>query len=228
MLNFPAGLRPIGGGFAPFAKTNSGGQSLSGFEQVVDSLSDRWTAGFSFKISTSADLLRIRAFILSMRGRANTVALPGFDNSRAPWAVVNGIAQKPSVMRTRSLDGTAYADAANFNDSLITAFLGGAYPAMATQISISMAKGSAPLPGHLFGLGTRLYSILDVTGSNPYLCDIWPSLRVDATTPFVNFTSPVCEMRFATDNEGADALKGLSQLRLGTVTLNFEEAAVTS
>lgn len=229
MLTFPKGLRPIGGGFAPFAKTLGGGQSLSGTEQVVSSMNDRWTAGYTFKISDSDDLLRIRAFVLSMRGRANTVALPAFDNNRAPWAVVRGIRQTPKVRRNRSLDGTAFADPADFNDTLIQASVTAAAAALATQVSIAMTLGSEPKPGHLFGLGTRLYSIESIAGAGPYDAVIWPTLRLAAAASMVvNFTSPVCEMRFASDTEGADALRNLEQLRRGPITLNFDEASVSS
>lgn len=229
MLTFPAGLRPIGGGFANFAKTISGGQSMSGIEQVSSSMNDRWTAAYTFKISNTNDLLPLRAFILSMRGRANTVGLPAFDNNRAPWAVVKGIRQTPKIRRDRALDGTPYADPANFNDTLIVASLTAAAAAMATQASIAISVGTAPQPGHLFGLGNRLYSILSVTGAGPYAVEIWPSLRFAAAAGAnVSFTSALCEMRFASDTEGASALMGLSALRFGSVTLNFDEAAPIS
>lgn len=229
MLTFPPVLRPIGGGFSPNARTIGGGQSLGGFEQVTTSANDRWQASYKFVANRTERILALRAFILSMRGRANTVGLPMFDNNRAPWQILRGIAQTPARIRTRRLDGTPYADAADINDTLITAELSAGADVLATQLSISVTKGSAPQPGHLFSIGNRGYSILLVTGSGPYTVEIWPSLRIAAIAgETVNFTSPVCEMRFASDGEGADALKGLDLLKFGTITLNFDEAAVTS
>jgi hypothetical protein len=230
MLTFPTALRPVGGGFAQNVKSISGGQSLSGFEQVSSSVSDRWQASYKFPVNRNDRVLALRAFILSMRGRANTVALPMFDNRRAPWAVNQyGITQTPAVRRNRALDGTAFADASNFNDTLIIASLSASAAVLATSVSIGMTLGSAPKPGHFFSIGARGYSILSVSGSGPYIVEIWPWLRVAATAGVtVNFTSPVCEMRFASDNEGAEVLKGLDLFKFGSLTLNFDEAAVTS
>lgn len=229
MLTFPAGLRPIAGGFAQNIKTLGGGVSLTGFEQVVSSTNERWLASYKFPFNRNDRVLALRAFILSMRGRGNSVALPMFDNNRAPWQILRGIAQTPAVARSRRLDGTPYADAANINDTLIIASLAAPAAVLEPRLSITVTKGSAPQPGQLFGVGPRGYAILSVTGSGPYTVEIWPTMRIAAGAGTnVNFTSPTCEMRFATDGEGADALKALDVLKFGTVTLNFDEAAVIS
>lgn len=229
MLTFPSSLRPTAGGFAPFAKTLGGGQALSGFEQVVSSMSDRWQASYKFSFNRNDRILALRAFILSMRGRGNTVALPIFDLNRAPWASSNGVLQTPAVRRRRGLDGTRYADPANFNDTLIKAEVTEGADVLATSLSIGVTLGGTPEPGHFFSLGTSGYSILSVAGSGPFTVEIWPSLRSAVSAAMsVNFTSPVCEMRFQTDTEGADDLKALDLLKFGTVTLNFDEAPVTS
>lgn len=228
MLAFPAALRPTAGGYAQNPKTLSGGQSLSGLEQIASTMSDRWQASFKFPFNRGDRILALRAFIIGMGGRLNAVALPTFS-LRAPWPVVRGIAQTPKVKRDRALDGTPFADPANFNDTLIRAALADDASAMDVSVSVAMTLGSAPLPGHLFSLGTRLYAIISVTGSGPYDCGIWPPLRLDAAAGLnVNFTSPTCEMRFASDAEGADALKTLDQFKFGVVTFNFDEASVTS
>jgi hypothetical protein len=227
MLTFPSGLRPIAGGFINYAKTLGGGQSLSGIEQVASTMNDRWQASYRFPVRTDDDVLALRAFVMSMRGRASTVALPMFDLARAPWAVnAQGIKQTPGAVRTPSLDGTPFADAANLRDGLIRASITSLAALNAIQLSVAVAAGSAPRPGHFFSLGTRGYAVQSVTGAGPYTLEIWPWLRVAASSgQSVNFTSPVCEMRFATDSEGADALKSLDQLRFGSLTLNFDEAS---
>lgn len=227
MLSFPSGLRPIAGGFAQSVKSLSGGQSLGGFEQVVPQLSDRWMASYSFAIRRDADVLAFRAFVLSMRGRANSVLLPAFDLARAPWAVdAFGRKVTPGLRRTPQLDGTPYADAANLRDSLISAKLHAAALLNATMISVDMVTGSAPEPGHLFSIGTKLHSVLTVAGSGPYTLSIWPWLRADTgNNAAVDFATPAGEMRLASDTEGADALSTLAQLRFGTITLKFDEVA---
>jgi hypothetical protein len=228
MLAFPAILRPASGGYSPVIKTLSGGQSLSGTEQVVSTLNDRWQASFTFPVRSSDDVLALRAFVTNMRGRVNTVSLPAFDGGRAPWRTDEyGRLITPRSKRNPSLDGTLYADAGNLADTLITASLIGDTAAQATSIEVHIPIGGALKPGHLFSIGSRLYSVLSVTGSGAfYTIGIWPWLRVAAgNSAPINFTSPACEMRFASDGEGADVLKSLSQMRSGAVTLNFDEVA---
>lgn len=85
MLSWPSGLPlPFAGGYAPFVRSLSGGQSLSGIEQVQPQLHDRWQAAFSFHLGTDARVLAMRALLASLRGRSNSIALPVFDNNRAP------------------------------------------------------------------------------------------------------------------------------------------------
>ncbi|MDB5620764.1 hypothetical protein [Tardiphaga sp.] len=231
MLTFPAILKPSAnaGGFAPFLKSLSGGQAISGTEQVTGQMVDRWQASYQIPIRTPDAVLALRAFLLSMRGRLNTVALPAIDGGRAPWEVDRfGRRQTPGHARDRfkSLDGTAFAAPAGLADTLITAKVAAAASAIDTELTIAMVKGSAPQPGHLFSIGPRLYAIESVAGDGPYDLTIWPWLREDvAISAAVNFTSPVCKMRFQTDNEGIETLKSLNLFRFGTVTLNFDEAA---
>lgn len=227
MLTFPAGLRPISGGFAQSVKSVSGGQSLSGFEQVASQLSDRWMASYQFRIRNDADVLAFRAFVLSMRGRANSVALPAFDLARAPWQVdAFGRKITPGLRRNPQLDGSPYADPPVLRTGLISAKLPAGALLNATTVSVDMVTGSAPQPGHLFSIGARLYSVLSVSSSGPYSLGIWPWLRADAAIDAAaDFATPVCEMRFASDSEGADALSQLAQLRSGTITLRFDEVA---
>jgi hypothetical protein len=225
MLTFPSGLNPVSGGFAQSVKSLSGGQSLSGFEQVTSQLSDRWTASFSFNINSDARVLAFRAFVMAMRGRFNTVLLPVFDLARAPWALdAAGRAITPSAARSPRLDGTVYADASTLRAGLISAQMDSFAPLNATAITIDMLVGSAPQPGHFFSNGNRLHTVLDVSGTGPYTIDIWPWIRADTIvgTP-LNFAAPVCEMRFASDTEGASALTSLEYMRFGTITLKFDE-----
>jgi hypothetical protein len=232
MLTFPFGLRPFAGGFAPSVKSLSGGQSLSGFEQVASQLSDRWVASYAFAINSNAKVLAFRAFVTAMRGRANTVSLPAFDLARAPWAVdVYGRKVTPGMARNVKLDNTLYADQADLRQGLITAKVAADTDLCSTSLKVTIAKGSAPQAGHFFSVAQRLYTIHEALPSgSDYVLTIWPWLREavffgDA----VNFAAPVCEMRFASDNEGVEALKGLAQLRFGTITLNFDEVpALTS
>lgn len=309
MLAWPADLPlPFAGGYAPFVRSLSGGQSLSGFEQVQPQLHDRWMAGFSFHLGTDARILALRSLLTRMRGRSNTVLLPAFDRSRAPVAVTSNapsgstigdtFSDPPFWRRWPQLAGTAYEfsavddtisgtatvladDRVSFAASAgvpaagqyltlagtrreillvagagpyllvfrprlvlaresaaptigttVTATTAAAAVVNATVLDVTISIGAAPQPGHVFSVGTRLHAIDDVAlllpSSSTYRLTIWPWLRADVGNgAAVNFTSPACEMRFAADAEGQQALSALRLGKWGDVTLNFDEAAAT-
>lgn len=231
MLTFPAGLSPIRGGFAPIANTLSGGQSLSGIEQVISTMSDRWAASYTFAVRTDAQVLIARGLLMRLRGRANSLALPAFDLARAPWGRNRyGILQSPRSVRRRQLDDTLYADnTAELRDGLIDAYLVDAAPVQTTALRIRMVKGGTPEVGHQFSIAAKLYAVEDVSliagTSSDYEVTIWPWIRVDTPALVkINFTSPVCEVRLASDREGTDAIRSLDRLRSCDLTLNFDEA----
>jgi hypothetical protein len=197
MLAWPTLLKPNAGGFAPFVRSLSGGQSLSGIEQVVPQFHDRWQARFSFALNRNDRVLALRSLLAALRGRANTVALPAFECGRSP----------------------AFGPVAP-----VTAFQFS--PINATEIVVA-TDGAVPAAGYLFSIGPRMYVSQAVVTLSPgrFAVTIWPWLRVAAPpgTP-LNFSAPVCEMRLASDAEGADALTSLEVGRLGTVSLTFDEA----
>lgn len=230
MLTWDDTLKPISGGYAPFVRSLSGGQSLSGIEQIQPQLHDRWTATFQFSVRTLAHILSVRSFVTQMRGKYNTVALPTFD-LRAPWAVdAYGIVHNAKWARDRSLDGTPYEDSAGLVNSLVDATLNVTAALNATSVEINIATGSAPSAGMMFSLGNRLYAINSVASvGDVHTCEIWPWIREAVTTDtVVNFTSAKCEMRFASDAEGQEVFSGLTARRSGAVTMRFEEVAPTS
>lgn len=224
--------KPYDGGYSQSTRSLSGGQSLSGFEQVQAQQLDRWMASFSFFLRTPAQIATFGAMLTRLRGRANSIGLPMFDRSSAPWVVdTYGRTLNPKFARDKNLDGTVYADSSTLIDDLIVSTVAVAALVNATTLRIAMTTGSAPLPGHRFSLGNRLYSINTATFVSGVLYDleIWPWLRAGVSIgAAVDFTSPLCEMRLASDNEGADALRSMKLRRNGTVTLNFDEVAVVS
>ncbi|MGM5018731.1 hypothetical protein [Tardiphaga sp. 367_B4_N1_1] len=225
LISWPADLKPIDGGYVQSVKSLSGGQSLSGHEQVAPQLADRWMASFTFNVNSDAMVLAMRAFLIGMRGRTNSVLLPAFDLARAPWrADAYGRKVTPGLVRNPRLDGTPYADTADLRSTLITAKMSASALLNAVTISVAMVSGGKPLPGHFLSIGNRMHAVTDVTGAGPYALGIWPWLRDDAAlNAAVNFAAPACEMRFATDGEGAAAMAALAQLRFGKITLNFDE-----
>lgn len=224
-VDWPSELVPHSGGFAPDVRNLGGGQSLSGFEQVVGSRSDRWQASYTFRINSDAKVLALRAFFVQARGRLNTILLPAFDLARAPWPKdIFGRTISPKFVRNNQLDRTPYPDSPSLRDSLVVATIAAAANAGAGVVQIAVTQGARPQAGHLFSIGERLYTIVTISGDGPYTCSIWPALRANvAAGSAANFTSPVCLVRQQTD-AAADALHGLDQLRFGNVTLSFDEA----
>ncbi|MGB3486684.1 MAG: hypothetical protein WBA37_11830 [Xanthobacteraceae bacterium] len=232
MLSWNPLLKPSGGGFAPFIKTLGGGPALnSDWEQVVPQQAQRWRANVRLSVNTTEQIFALREMIFGLEGRANTIAVPAFDRARSPWAVDQwGRTLGPKFMRRQTLDGTPFADPANFVDSLITARVDLDTALRASQVIVNITKGGAPTVGMYFSIGTRLHMIKKIDGvdGKRYALNIWPLLRADVVrgTP-VNFTSPVCEMRFQTDDQGQDILSALDLFKFGAGTLAFEEVPAT-
>ena len=290
MLDWNSLLCPIAGGFAPFVRSLSGGQSLTGFEQLQPQMHDRWSAAFTFHLKDKATIFGLRAMLTQLRGRAGTILVPTFEDARAPLSAPSGDVKvgPPFYERFSKFAGTPYefervtditgtatiiaddqftftatGDApeaglyvalfgikhaitavsgagpytCKFRPRLtagaptpgsVKAIAAGAASLNATILDVLFQKGGPPEPGSFFSIGTRLHSIntADLIAANTYRLDIWPWLRADvAQNAEINFVSPACEMRLATDAEGTDTLRALAQRRYGDVTLRFDEVA---
>src|SRR6185503_18762680 len=93
MLTWPSALKPVAGGFSPFVRSLSGGQALSGFEQVQQQMHDRWSASYTIPMGRDDRIRAMRWLQSSLRGRANTVGVPVFD--RVPRPLSAGTAGSP-------------------------------------------------------------------------------------------------------------------------------------
>lgn len=297
MLDWPDALCPIRGGFAPFIRSLSGGQSLSGFEQVQPQLHDRWSASFSFHVSGKDQIFALRSMITGLRGRSGTILVPTFEDTRAPLsaatpgAPLGDVLVNPQFWRrwpdladtefefstlpavtgnATILSSTAFSFTSSgtapqigqyvtlyskkraiqsitgsgpyyivFEPALtvaadtpgtVAAIAGDNAAINATLLYVHVTTGTAPLAGNYFSIGNRLYTIssVDDLGLGVYGLDIWPWLRAAvAISDPVNFSTPACEMRLASDAEGADTLRSLMLRKYGDVTLSFDEVAVS-
>jgi hypothetical protein len=229
MIVWPAALKPTSGGFGQLVRSLSGGPSLSGFEQVVPQMTDRWQARYQVPLRNRDQMLAMRAMLGNLRGRTGTIALPAYENRYAPWRTdQHGRRFTPKYVRTRALDGTAYADPVNIDDTLIAVRLINPAAAGAILINLRFASADPPQPGHRFSIKARLYEIIDVLhyGGTDWRVTIWPWLRFPvAEEAAVDFTSPVCEMRLSTDDQGQDAMQSLEVMKYASPVLQFEEAA---
>lgn len=208
------------------ARTISGGVSLSGREQIVSRDFGIWRATLErVAIRRRDQVLAWRALLIALDGRAGTVLVPLFDRARAPWAYDQyGRRMDPAFSRDPSLDRTQFADVAGLVDGLIAAKVQSAAAARAASIDINMMKGSIPESGMHFSIGARAYRIRAVTNvaGTVATCNIRPGLREAVSAgAAVNFTSPVCEMRLTTDDQGR---AGLDMWKYASPSFEFIEA----
>lgn len=193
------------------ARTISGGISLSGKEQVASRDFGVWRARLEqVSVRNRAQVLAWRALLVGLDGRNGTVLVPLYDRARAPWAYDTfGRRIDPSYSRLPGLDGTQFADPSGLVDGLISATLQSGAVERAATVVINMVKGSIPEPGMHFSIGNcayRIRSIVSVAGTI-VTCTIRPGLRAAASAgAVVNFTSPVCEMRLTSDDQGRASL----------------------
>lgn len=225
--------------------SRSGGLTISGIEQVVQSSSDFWEAQATIKIRNRQQIFAYRAYQAQNFGRTGEWLIPVCD---APTTILTG--------------GGGSTAGGGFSSGFSSGFSGGgvataAGPTVITPVDITgrvnftAAKGSnainfrvgapgfnpayptavvpwAPVPGRFFSIGSRLYLIKTVSNAPPLLAGNFiitfaPKLRFDApalTTPTMEFGRPACLMRLAQDDIGQ---LNLDMLRFSDVSLNFVE-----
>ncbi|MBD8902790.1 hypothetical protein [Methylobacterium bullatum] len=214
--------------FQILGSSRSGGQTISGQEQVVISPAGRWKATVTIPITDRRyGPLERQDAVLAFRwivsgGRAATIMVPHRDG-RGPAHRARIVPCGGSVPHS---DGTPHSDDTEYAQEFTGAVLNAVAAMNATQITVTLATGLRMLPGMRFSLPDgRMHEIADIVGfngANLWTVIIGPWLRADypAGTP-LNFDRAVCRMRLATD-EGA-ALS-LSLNRFGTPSLEFVEA----
>lgn len=228
-MQWPAALTPRQSLFSPAVQSRTGGLSMNGSEQVIMSDAGRWQAKVMVAVRGEASNLALRAFLAQMNGRAGTVLVPKFDLYRP--VDINGRALS-QVQATGYEDGSP-PDGPGFNFDL-SGFGQQEYEAAqlaedaasgSTRVSVASDGIEGPRPGHYFGIGQRLYlsaSVWQESEGAPSSVQFWPRLRAPAALGAqIILDKPVCLMRFATDEEGQEAL---SLRGSGIVTFNMVEA----
>lgn len=204
--------------------TRSGGQSYTGAEQTVTSPAGRWEGQMTFPHMDRGTLLNWRGFVAAMQGRLGLALVPVFEAGRQPWPSDSfGRRLTPAVARSARLRGTAYA----IDPALVPAIsIKCAAPAALNAVSLVLAPSvSGPIQaGHRFSLGGSLYEIMQAASNADGTVSVairpWLRSAVAANT-ICEFASPICAMRFKTDDEGALDLEGN---RFANPTVNLVEA----
>lgn len=174
--------------------SRSGGQSVTGQEQVVVSGASRWALTFTdVPVRTREQIQSWRAIEAQLDGRANAILVPVYDWGRAPAL--------PD--RVPFADGVPFSDGAEFRQAVTAIALAANATVNATVLQVTW-NGPAPAAGQHFSLGQRVYRVARVdlgsmTGTGrltirPWLRDAW------SAGTMLNFTNPRCLMRLAKDD----------------------------
>lgn len=210
-----------------FARKNlsrSGGLTLSGIEQVVQSSMDFWEASVSLKIRKGSQALAYRAMQAQNWGRTGEWIIPVCTNFHVP-------ATPPPADFSWADD---WAD--DFSNGPIPPIIP---PGEGALTTVEALKGDRiltfqfidttfiPEPGMYFSIGNRLYLIGTVGYAGiirTYTATFVPALRADADVEtVVEFSRPRCLMKLTSDDTGK---MDLDMLRFATIQLNFVEVPV--
>jgi hypothetical protein len=202
--------------------SRSGGLTISGTEQVVQSSSDFWEAEATIKIRSREQRLAFRAYQAQNWGRTGQWLIPVCDPAY-PVITIRGPDTFGSDFGADF--GPDFSTARTPSVQIVVTVATVTNAAAKGDRNITFTMNSPPLPGMYFSLGSRLYLIGSVTPSSTtlrtYTANFAPKLRaatsIGATMEFAN---PRCLMRLAQDNIGQ---MNLDMLRFADVSLNFVE-----
>lgn len=217
--------------------SRSGGLTVSGTEQVIQSSSDFWAANVTLKIRKREQILAYRALQAQSFGRATDWVIP------VPISAGIFVQTRIVVQNFPEASFSPEFSAEFMEENIRTTIINIPYPIItgrvtatanrgATSISFAMNAPSAgnqsptrtyvPVPGIYFSIGSRLYLIATVTSSGGvYTATFVPKLRAPATVgATMEFSQPKCLMRLAQDNIGQ---MNLDLLKRADVSLNFVE-----
>lgn len=216
---WPLNMKPGEVMFHPNQVSRSGGRSVSGQEQVVVSSAGFWRAKLIFntlqrerQAKRSNLHMTWRAMLAILEGRSNRVLIGPYDDANTPDKL-SGISY---AALTSFSDGTTFSDGSEFSQFGTPAEVGAAVSRGAMTLTANMIGSHVPQPGQYFGTYDRLYLIKRATllpynspPSHPqYNLLFWPPLRADLPIGYtLNFDTPVCDMRFATDETGELAIR---------------------
>ena len=201
------------------ARTRSGGETISGREQVVTSNLGRWVAQLTVPLHTPAKIRAMRSLLARLDGRTNAVRI-------GPCDCRNGNRLIPTIGGIPYDDDSLHSDGTGFMQ-------GGALPVIAkdeaaaagdTQITIENGSTRMPvLEGSFLGAGGCLYVTVGATAlpDEKTLLDIRPKLRTAlAEGAVVDWCHGRVPMRLSADDSGAFELQ---LARTGTATLDLVE-----
>jgi len=205
------------------ATTRSGGVTLSGIEQIISPLTQRWVWSVNIRIRREDQARSLRVVLAQLQGRYNYLRTSICDRYR--------VSRREMGATPISGRGVPHSDGAYFSDDTGYRLAGGTAPLVASAAAGSsqiILDTSIPLvPGTFFSINSWLYVIdsiedpidLDNPGTQRVV-NVSPPLRQAVSTDDeVNFDAE-CLWRLAADDTGTLPLKAG---RLGNVVLDLVE-----
>jgi hypothetical protein len=201
------------------ARTRSGGETISGREQVVTSNLGRWIARLTVPLHTPAKIRAMRSLLARLDGRTNAVRVGPCDcrNGNRLIEMTGGIPYD---------DDTFHTDGSGFSQGGASPTIAEDHPAAAGAFQITINNGSTRMPvldGSFFGAGGYLYVVTGATAlaGEQTLLDIRPKLRTAlAVGAPIDWCHGRVPMRLSADDSGAFELH---LARTGTATLDLVE-----
>lgn len=195
LIAWPTGLRPASMALALQANQRVHASPFGGSEQAVDLLNDRWALSMTLPARTQAEAAAVEAWLASMRGMVNTVAL---------WHFVRPVPR--GTMRGSPT-------------------LNGAHSAGAASIAITGGTASGTLlAGDMLGLGGLLLMVAaDVTlnGSGAGTVTLVNRLRAaQSGGAAITWNKPTAPFRLASSGVSISYSPGLGE----AVSLDLLEA----
>lgn len=190
---WPVDLQPRNIGIDAMYASLSGGPSLVGPEPAVAGTAGYWRFRFeAIPVNTKSRVLAFREIAAKLDGRAGVCLVPLFDGKRAP--------QGANVIASGAIAEGATSGAMQFN------------------------TGGPPQPGQHFSAGERSYRLTTVgaaSSGDTYPVTFWPPVRTLINDgEALDFATPACRMRLATD----DAMNlTLQDLQFGSATVTWVE-----
>lgn len=181
--------------------TRSAGESITGFEQVAEAITQRWLLSLDFNNLKRHTVLPYRAMIGALRGRANAIRVPMFDAQFWPGAEELYLGTVPFS------DGTPFGDGTEFATSDISGVVASCSLGEKSVTIDFGSYGQVLQPGQYFGLGAEGYLVTSIFWSGNVATILFePGARRDYVAAAVTLR-PTLVMRKVADDGGRHALE---------------------
>lgn len=155
-LDLPWRLRFSGAVFHPANTSRTGGRSITGSMQVVQSNAGYWRATISVPVHDEELTLAYRAFVTQVQGMAGEVLVP----CATKWRPYDRDAIMLPLDEAVAFRTAGIWDHSGFGQTdVTTVWVDDVVSAGAVEMSLRHPGAEGLRPGHYFGIGERLYMV---------------------------------------------------------------------